>query len=213
MCGKQREPGLCNIFRPIIDWSLQDHCILVAVKSEQSANTTISQILSLSLLGEAWSRGWARWAGDRDSHQTLSANPLDRPHLLQKQTDHRFLMPELVFLGGVKIAKERKNVNTASKMEWGQGRVQGPDWGLNSLRINLKNTVNRGLDPHCPPSQAGEATLPPTPTPSTSTPTIQAKALVAWDQAEEIIQTKHLANPENLSTKVTRKDNVVLSNH
>ena len=69
------------------------------------------------------------------------------------------------------------------------------------------------MDPHCPPSQAGEATLPPTPTPSTSTPTIQAEALVAWDQAEEIIQTKHLANPENLSTKVTRKDNMVLSNH
>ena len=73
-------------------------------------------------------------------------------------------------------------------MEWGQGRDQGLDWGLNSLRINLENTVNRGLDPHCPPSQAGEATLPPTPTPSTSTPTIQAEALVAWDQAEEIIQ-------------------------
>lgn len=99
-------------------------------------------------------------------------------------------------------------------MECGQGRDQGPDWGLNSLRINLENTENRGLDPHCPPNQAGEVTLPPTPAPSTSTPTIQAKALVAWDQAEEIIQTKRLANPENLSTKVTRKKaDVVLNNH
>lgn len=91
---------------------------------EQSANTIISQILSLSLLREAWSRGWARWAGDRDSHQTLSANSLDRPHLLQKQTNHRFLMPELVFISGVKIAKERKNVNTASKMEWGRAGTE-----------------------------------------------------------------------------------------
>ena len=91
---------------------------------EQSANTTISQILSLSLLGEAWSRGWARWAGDRDSHQTLSANSPDRPHLLQKQTYHRFLMPELVFISGVKIAKERKNVNTTSKMEWGRAGTE-----------------------------------------------------------------------------------------
>ena len=70
------------------------------------------------------SRGWARWAGDRDSHQTLSANSPDRPHLLQKQTNHRFLMPELVFISGVKIAKERKNVNTTSKMEWGRAGTE-----------------------------------------------------------------------------------------
>lgn len=77
------------------------------MKSEQSATTSISQILSLSLLGEAQSRGWASWAADHDSHQTLLASPPDRPHLPQKQADHRFLMPELVFISGVKIAKER----------------------------------------------------------------------------------------------------------
>lgn len=59
--------------------------------------------------------------------QTLSANSLDRPHLLQKQADADFLVPEeLVFISSVKMAKKEKNVNTASKMEWeGQGR--GPD--------------------------------------------------------------------------------------